>query len=357
MKKEIYVGDQENSDIIVIITHNIDPYYRYIPSIIFYPTGFKYKFRYDKRWIRDSQILAPENKIKKVWIILRDIESGKLFPLRSGHIESSTEFGKFCFFDIRLGSLLDSKRPLISSVENQVLDGIDNSPKRHLEHCLLVVSNLSSSVGDEIYECENSKRIECWTKLVDDISSLSKLNSFGFLYLVDLLNSKGKALGSLMGFNNEGYKLVVESEYVLELLYYFPKSEPKSFILNIGCDSEILKPWPQMRRVDGRYDRIRFYLSTSNILEDKKAEIQIISEDKSVSYLPLQMSFSIQKTKRFIWGIILALFSFILFSVFVNLDELYLKIIGYLLLLFSVWSFFGFRFVAAIKFLRTRLGQ
>jgi hypothetical protein len=255
----------------IIQSHN--PYCFDLNEILALPSGFRYRNRFDTRWI--EPVLQQEEMSsflqKRVLVVLRDIESNQLIPARWGLIVSAIPVGEIFYFEYQLGDLI--RYNSMNNVRLQEIVGHTEAFSRN-HHWLPGITGkpltdpsvFRSNVGARM-PVAPAEDLTAWGNAVSAIATAPVYSDVEFLKIVGLVSSKNKAATVV----RESYVAKSDSVYTLQVFQHVPNPTPTSpgIPARIPPHSIELNTFPEhiialrsKQQAVGKYDMLTFVLKT-----------------------------------------------------------------------------------------------
>ncbi|MCL5113732.1 MAG: hypothetical protein M1372_01000 [Patescibacteria group bacterium] len=257
---------------VVLIPNAIEPYGYELVNILAYPSGFQYRFRFDEEWVQEKlrNNIAKLNN-KKGYIVLRDKDAAKFYPIRFCIIKQARKIGKIYYFEYELGDIID-----YDSKENLAVEQIEDFNKKFSEFHkndisnnnpnadmtpLCLFSNYELTIKNQNYLGRQIEREdEQWGNVVSAIKNIKLYENVEFIKLVDVISKTKKA-----SISNYAFSLKEEQDYALRVLQYIPKrskAEATTRDVQITVDENYITPIRAKHRAVGKYDVLTFLIRT-----------------------------------------------------------------------------------------------
>jgi hypothetical protein len=254
----------------LLITNDIEPYYRDVVNLMAQHYGCRYRFRYERSSGLDLIGAVQPTKMQgqSAVILLRCSETGDLIPIRRARIEQV--FDSQHLVVLRF-SVLDFPDPSLQSRWN-ILQGIveqnaaENIPGGLLRPLIFELSDsdIDSAIGPSVSPSPrtSAEDFDRWRSVIDSISQLEFAKTSCFLYLHDIYEDDVTRLGRnriergvVLTGSDTSYRLEIASNFLP------PISKPHSerdkipeFSLVLKTDSAILSPLEDSSLVSSLYD-------------------------------------------------------------------------------------------------------
>ena len=259
---------------LIIIPNTIDPYgYEAIP-ILAYPDGFIYRFRFDEEWVHDSIIHRSELIGKLGYIVLRELDTARLLPLRHIKLRVFSRIGKIYYLEVELLSLMgyDSDTPhreaqlkgfndSFSEFNNSVIS--TNDPGQNMKP-LVFLSNYNINMRNEHMSSSIAEDTESWGNTLANLEPVPFYTDVQFLRLVDVTPSDEKA-----GYAQfrDGKLFVREgADYTIRIAQMVPHLSGDSVLpsdITITGDDKAISILRGSQRAVGKYDILTFIIRTN----------------------------------------------------------------------------------------------
>lgn len=334
---------------VVLIPNAIEPYGYELINILSYPSGFQYRFRFDEEWVQDKvrhNITKLNNK--KGYIVLRDKDAAKFYPIRFCTIKQARKIGKIYYFEYALDDIIDydSKDHLTRQqvedfnkkfAEFHKTDISNNSPNVDMTP-LCLLSNYEPSITNQNYSgIESEREFEQWGNVLTAIKDIKFYEDVEFIKLVDVKSERDEA--EKVPVENSAFSLTEEKDYVLRVFQYIPKrNKTKTTVrdIQILVDENYIIPIRQKHRAVGKYDVLTFLIRTnlrsggnwSFIDIEHLAKADAISVVEPKLHFPVFIKKAWKRSLKVISASIIFFFIYVfsgLLSEFIRLDDRTIK--------------------------------
>lgn len=263
---------------IIIIPNAIVPYGYELVQIMAYPTGFVYRFRFDEEWVQEN----VKNNLSvlvgmKGYIVLRDKDVSKFFPIRYFTIKEAQKIGKIYYFSYELNEIIDfdSKQHLRNNqleefnknfIEFHKTEFINNEPGKHMKP-LVLLSNFGPEIKNQNHPSLDAlhQENERWINVISTVKNIKLYEDVEFIKIVDISLMKRPAKKA--DFISNAIEVKEYEDYKLRLLQHIPKetetkkSEPRN--IELRGDDKYLRIIRGKQRAVGKYDILTFIFRTS----------------------------------------------------------------------------------------------
>ncbi len=266
---------------VVFIPNAIEPYGFEIVNILAYPDGFKYRFRFDEEWVHDKVKYNPEELIGKTgYIILRDKDNAKFYPVRNCTVLSARKIGSTFYFEYELNDIVDydSKEPLrkeqINNFNKDFMSfhsgDISNNTNGADMKPLVLLSNYELDIKNRNYSGQSPERsFEQWGNIISSIKDIKYndkifYDDIEFIRIVDIENAgdnhdKAKA-------TDYAYQLLEGKDYIVRIFQNSVNRDTSNKAIReikISVDEQYITPVRDAQRAVGKYDVLTFAIRTN----------------------------------------------------------------------------------------------
>lgn len=257
---------------IVVIPNTITPYgYEMVP-ILAYPEGFKYRFRYDEEWVDKSLFLRNDLKGKEGYIVLRDFESGHLFPIRKIKLRSFQKIGKIFYIETVLGKLapFDSdsshRDNQVERFNNEFMKFhsalIDkNDPGKNMKPLVFLTNYIYENIKNEHKSSDVDEELESFGNILACFKNISFFKDVQFLRLVSA-EPFDKKIGKAY-FQNGTLVFKEGADYEIQVAQFIVKTSEsglKQTDISINGDNRQIDILRGVQRAVGKYDILTFVI-------------------------------------------------------------------------------------------------
>ncbi len=244
----------------MFVIHSVEPYCYELEQIFALPTGFKYRHRYDERWVDDSLRNNIEILIgQEVLIVFWNTETKKLLPIRWGTVENAQRVGRILYFEYRLGDFVAYKsdpaqRHSQVNAFNETFQGFHSDVIGQGEYGFRT-SVMTSESGLTLQRAEYDN-LTNWGNVLDEAAKASVFRGFEFLKIIDIQDGVRK-----LAPNNGIYELLSNKTYTLRIFQFianpqYARIQPHDMDLNAFADQlQILR---RRQTAVGKYDILTF---------------------------------------------------------------------------------------------------
>ncbi len=263
---------------IVFVPNTFGPYGYELVQHLAFPNGFAIRFRFDEEWVeqrvqRKYKSLTPKN----AYIVLRDFDSGNLFPVRFASVTDIKKIGPIYHFTCVLRDIvnvgfgehskfvLDSFRSEFSA--NHADFSANNKPGQHLSP-LVFLSNYKplspiQRVPDISLEDDDASR---WMSVVCSVGQLEHFKNVVFFRLLSVRTTTGSTKEAVV--KNGALQLREGRAYQIDVTQYVPNgdSSPENpNDIRLKADPKALKVLRGEQRAVGKYDVLKFVLYANRV--------------------------------------------------------------------------------------------
>jgi len=239
-----------------------------------------------------------------VLLILRDVETNRLIPVRWATIVVAERYGQIAFFEYLLGELIE-----YGSQENVQLEQIANHTSKFAEHhrwlpgtesaTLSEPSVFKSSAGVGIATAP-PEDLNAWGNVVSALATASIFHRIEFLNVVGLFTTDGERAA----IRDESYRVRSGQVYHLKVIQYVPSAGTPGVdvlpghAIEISTFKEHIIALRSKQQAVGKYDRLTFVLRVQNLSPGETTAIEIpnvpdaATENSAFTsiYLPVKVS-------------------------------------------------------------------
>ena len=263
-----------------MITSTIEPYMHDVTSLLYLPTGLRFRFRYRHKYIPEEFLNGEKQKALEKQpglIILRNVETNEFIPIRRVFIDKVENLGGFLLFSFEVGSLVlydREKLPKSEDQKNQYQDVMMSyipekyrlmflSGSRDIKLVFKVPNQINQQIAIDKEE-DPQTSVAIWSNIVENLGRLKAYSKTCFLRITDVIDSKdnSKLQPGKIGTDQRGYKLEAGKTYFVEILQYFPygideREKLTPFVIKLLTDKDILAPIKEINPIVGKYDKLR----------------------------------------------------------------------------------------------------
>ncbi|MDA0632035.1 hypothetical protein OUY22_01300 [Nonomuraea sp. MCN248] len=262
-----------------MIIHAHRPYCFDLNEILALPSGFRYRSRFDSRWIDPSLRDDIEDaKGDRVLLILRDPENSQLIPVRWGIFETVQRIGRVVYFEYLLGRLVQySVAPNVRQQEivARTAAFADQHPwlPGPLGAPLESPSVFRSSAGTVIPTAD-ADDLTAWGNVVAGVATAPAYKSIEFLKIVGLFDQSGSPAPVVEE------SLVVRPNTVYSLKVFQQIPEPpdapvSSHSIEINTFASHVVALRSVQQSVGKYDMLTFVLRVLSLEPGERTAIEI----------------------------------------------------------------------------------
>ena len=254
----------------LLITNDIEPYYRDVVYIMAQRYGCIYRFRYERESGFDLIDLPKPAAMEHqhAVIVLRSRETGRFVPIRRARVEHVFDSRRLVV--VRF-ALLDFPDPTSRSNWHIISEIIESQSAKNESgkplHPLVFEasdSDIGSIVGSPVSDSERSGIVDVdrWRYVIDSISELEFAKKSCFLYLHSIYEDDGAPLprnrvkgGSFLAAPDSAYRFEIASYHSSTMAKQSDQRDTLlEFSLVLKTDAAILSPIQESSTVYSRYD-------------------------------------------------------------------------------------------------------
>jgi len=296
--------------IVYIIFNSIPPYASEANNVLALPEGMPYRARFRQEWHPDINNPRDIEQREGV-LVLRDWDTGRLFPLRRIRIRKVDPVGDIYYIDYVLTNLIeyDSDEQIR---QNQIIDfnerillelrPYQNNPGEDLKKLVFMGSDLAANISDAHPKGEmNQREFDNWGKIVSLIGTISCYIDQDFLKIIRLSEEGGIQPKFLSSGEIKRYSLNNARVYYLDVFQrsFTTKTGDSSVstrTIKLSAEADAIKPIRDRFAVVGKYDMYRFRLKTQapQRTRDTDLAVDIDRSDKKgpvpTIYIPVRIT-------------------------------------------------------------------
>ena len=258
---------------LVFVPNTYGPYGYEMVSILAYPKGFNFRFRFDEKWV-DEKV---KNRLKDAigsngYILLRDFETSNLYPIRYLTLRSARKVGPIYYFECELNDMMDigadNVRPAQFEMFRRRFDEFHpdiakaNTAHAHLTP-LVFLTNFFPDLRNEAYvevETEDPDSAR-WMNIVASTMSMEHFDKVQFLRILTL--SEHSKRSGQPPIRDGAWSLEEGATYTMHVVQFTPKGNSPRDVANdivIKADEVVIKVVRGVQRAVGKYDILRFVI-------------------------------------------------------------------------------------------------
>ena len=262
----------------IVITNAIRPYHRHNISILSFPPGAKYHFRYRRPFVSD--VLPEDIEGCPGLLILRNWKSGEMLPLRWCTGVRKENYGEYIFFDFQFDSIFDVRslaeaeawRTYQAAIEATLPKGVKNVPETDLAPLVFPVPSealkqFQEPAHDLPVQTASTDHVRRWLAIVSLVGMLEAYRDEHFYTVSRVYEDRASSVAVCdyrkLSAKRNGYRLVGNRVYFVEVIQVtVPFKGGKGPVEELRLTSpaghiqELRTSWV----IDGPYDRARFLL-------------------------------------------------------------------------------------------------
>ena len=277
---------------LIAIPNAIEPYgYEMIP-ILAYPKGFTFRFRFEKRYVAErvqNSISTLEDK--EGFIVLRDRETSKFYPIRYFRVTKAQKVGDIYYFEFSLGELFDISADIhgknqlkefnrrFSEFHTDIFK--ENEPNGNM-YPLVFSSNFEPNLQNEhflVHEDNQERSHERWGNIISSLSEIKFFKGVQFLQMREVLaqDSKGSA-----EFKDGSLVVTEGSDYALQVVQRVinPDNDISDVDIELKSDENTISILRGALKAVGRYDIFTFYFRANEQVITRKSFLDLVHYPK-----------------------------------------------------------------------------
>lgn len=265
---------------LVVVPNTLAPYGYELVNLLAYPAGFIQRFRFEEEWVT-AGLQATETG----YIVLRDWETAKLYPIRKFKLLLKEKIGSIYYFQCELGELFefdsDEQRRTAQLEEfNREFVGAkteirsSNHPREDMKPLVFItgynpkLDNVNSTAPND----QTAKTNEKWGNLLQAIRAISFYGNIEFLRIINVTEHGWP--NKIAPIDDHAYVLKRGLNYEVIIAQY-----RLGGINNIGVprdieligDNKTVVPIRSKQRAVGKYDILSFVLSVDQNARIKRS--------------------------------------------------------------------------------------
>jgi hypothetical protein len=255
----------------VLITNDLDPYFRDVVTLLALPYGAQHRFRYERSEGVDfvgnlqAKAMAGRNGL----IVFRQRSSGRLAPIRRIRIDrvfSSShllviEFSVLAFPDLNLAAAAQLEHAVGAKAVENVPGGVFHPLVIELSD-----STIDGIIGPAAGPKSDSESYDCWRTIIHSVADFGSMASSCFLYAHIIYEDQvalpwTRIRDGALAVDTQGVYEVQVASYVLpsaDRQGSDTHDSVKQFGLTLKCDSAVISVVKDASTVVSRYDNHRF---------------------------------------------------------------------------------------------------
>ena len=256
---------------LVIIPNTLAPYGYEIVPILAYPNKFRYRFRFDEEWVEPAVFYKEDMTGKPGYIVLREFETGILFPIRFITVTKCNKIGKMLYIEVQLESIvsLDSvdshREEQIKQFNSSFLEFHssvipENIPSQHMRP-LVFLSNYNVDITNEHKNSGLDEEIESWGNILACFKNVSFFSNVQFLRLIGVEPMDPKHAKA--DFRDGDLDVKEGADYKLRVAQLIPQTSspqlPQTDI-ELRSDNRAINILRGVQRAVGKYDILTFVI-------------------------------------------------------------------------------------------------
>jgi hypothetical protein len=288
----------ENAKQLVVVFNTVEPYGYELVNLLAYPDGFTTRFRFEDDWV-DASLGIPE-KNTLGYIVLRNLDTSKLFPVRRFLLLNYSKIGSIHYLQCVLGELfafdsdegrratqLDEFNKSFGTVRTEI--ETTNKPGEHMRP-LVFMSSYDPPLMDFNSKATESddKNNERWANFLSVIRDIDFYKDVEFLRIVQV--SEQECPDRRAPVKDHSYILKRSLNYEVVVAQYRPsglgkRTEPRD--IKLQCDDKnVISVRPRQRAV-GKYDILSFILRIDRKTRIKKSffDLEFTPTEKLAPYV------------------------------------------------------------------------
>jgi hypothetical protein len=292
-------GGESRDQHCCFVIQAVKPYHYDLNQILALPSGFRYRNRYDQRWV-DPNLHGNIGRLKErdLLIVMRDKERNRLVPARWATIDAAQAIGGILYFEYILGGFVvyrndpnDREEDIADYTETlrRFRSGLPGRPGEDL-----MTPSVFETAAGYTFDQEPEDDLTHWGNVVQAVATASVYEKVDFLRVVDL-----RAVDSTPApVVDEQYQVSPNTVYLLRVFQQVPNFgdglvTPHDLELRAFPDD--VASLRSRQRAVGKYDMLTFVLRVLDLRPNDRTSIEIEhertderGEDASTSlYIPL----------------------------------------------------------------------
>jgi hypothetical protein len=262
----------------MFVIHSVDPYCYELGQIFALPNGFKYRHRYDERWV-DASVRDNLDAVagQDVLVVFWNSETKKLLPLRWGKIENAQKVGRIHYFEYRLLEFVAYKndaaqRQAQINAFNETFQGFHPDIIGYGETGFRA-SVLSSEAGLSMLRADYDN-LTNWGNVLDEAARASIFRGFEFLKIIDLQES-GRKLNPIEG----RYEIRSNRTYTLRVFQIIPNFQDSTIRphdIELNAFAEQIQILRRRQSAVGKYDILTFIFRPSRLRPADQTALELV---------------------------------------------------------------------------------
>jgi len=296
-----------SKDRLVIIPNTLEPYGQELVHIMFFPNGFRFRFRFKEEWL-GSEVVYRIDMLDDMsgYIVLRDFESGKFIPIRKMKLISSQKIGNIFYFQTELSDFFDLESDDSQRLEqlkkfnedftqNTPISKNGNKPREHLNPLVFKTTQQFTLSNTTPHSASSPPGTEQWGNIIRELQILPFYDGVQFLYLAEVRTAQG-----ITPKIEDGVWLLNTGEhYYLKLLQHVASSKPIKYEeVKLVADEFALRAIKASHHVVGKYDVLELSFSTNNLSTDVKSFIGIVQRNEGAVENRIFVDISIRAPRK-----------------------------------------------------------
>lgn len=274
---------------IVMVTNSIQPYCYDIAHVLGLPINFRHRFRYRDRWVVLSQTIESL-KCRPALLVLRDHDTGKFIPIRFVIIENVIRIGDINYIDFRVQEYapVETLGKISNEIEKWLATKNHKNPPGEGLSCLLFDAETIEAEG--VGGNPKAEFYSEWSALLERLGKLEYYKDFGFLRIVQVIDSKREVATATCDATGEySYKLRPDRLYFLEAIQHIPsnieatESISKPYDVELKAETNEIDVLRRIQRVVGKYDLLRFIFKTPSGYKSRHSFLELESKQDEFS--------------------------------------------------------------------------
>ena len=264
---------------IYIITTLTVPYVYHLPTILTLPSGFRYRFRYRRKYLHFEG--TPREAFLRqealIWLRFPTGDEQSYIPIRRASVNRVRDYGEVVFFELRLGQLPvvgDSpklRQTFISSASRSTTEVLTRSlsslPENERDKYVFPVKGETPTFVQFDSEKSEQETLRRWTTLVDLLGDFEVFRGVSFFRVVKIFDAAEptKSLG-VTEDQARGIELRLKKDhtYHFSFMQFVARGRsvplPPPFDFSLDVDEAAIHPVKARERIDGIYDSFDFIL-------------------------------------------------------------------------------------------------
>lgn len=296
---------------LVIVANTLEPYGYELIRILAVPNGFRHRFRFESEWVDHGVVSKPPIPGSIGYIVLRDFETAKLYPIRGFKVASFAQVGTINYLECELSELFDfdsdaSRRTTEFEAFNVSFNNIrreiteSNLAGQHMKPLVFetgvapAITNANSRMSGD-----NDREHEKWNNLIQSLKRVPFYSGIDFLRLLHV-NAVGQT--DPVNIVNGQFRLVEQERYTVLLAQQRVAGGDAQFTRDIKLSTDPLNMSAVrgINRAVGKYDVLSFEICVRAIEESTPGffEIEFTPDERRAPHIDPRIHFPVTLARR-----------------------------------------------------------